>query len=117
MVNAATLTETAMQLVQINANLVWIVVQDRASGYWIGTCDLLKISVQGKTIPELFETIEDSLNSLFRDLVERKELDMFLRQHKWSVVGEMPAKPERARFDIPYNIERRRQNDFQGVLG
>ena|SRR5207247_5159551 len=106
-----------LQLIHINANLIWIVAQDRASGYWIGVCDLLKISVQGKTISELHEIIEESLNALFRDLVERKELDLFLKQHHWTREGEIPDKPERARFDIPYNIERRRQNDLQGVLG
>jgi predicted RNase H-like HicB family nuclease len=106
-----------MQVVHINANLHWIVVQDRTSGYWIGVCELLKISLQGKTLAELIEIIEESLNALFLDLVERKELELFLKQHKWTVEGEIPVRLERARFDVPYNIERRRQNDFQGVLG
>ncbi len=105
-----------MKVVRINAKLLWIIFQDRASGYWVGVCDLLNISVQGKTVAELHEIIEESLNALFTDLLKREELDMFLREHKWTVEGKMPKKPERPQFDIPYNIERRMQNDFQGVL-
>jgi predicted RNase H-like HicB family nuclease len=107
----------ATKTISINAKLLWIMFQDRASGYWVGVCDLLNLSVQGKTVAELHEIIEESLNALFTDLLERKELDVFLRQHNWTVEGKMPQKAERARFDIPYNIERRMQNDLQGVLG
>jgi predicted RNase H-like HicB family nuclease len=68
--------------ITINAKLLWVIFQDRASRYWIGVCDVLRISVQGKTVAELHENIEDALNSLFKDLLERNELDSFLRQHQ-----------------------------------
>ena len=107
----------AKETISIEANLLWVIAQDRKSEYWIGVCEVLKISVQGKTLGELHEIIEEALHALFSDLLERRELELFLSQHKWKLRGSVPDSPARARFDIPYNIERRRQNDFQGVLG
>ncbi len=106
-----------MQLVHIKAALTWIVFQDRQSKYFVGTCEELKISSQGETLGKLMENIDDSLDALMRDLAIRRELDNFLKRHKWKLEGKPPDKPSEARFEVPYNIERRHQNDFQGVLG
>jgi predicted RNase H-like HicB family nuclease len=105
-----------MTIVRLKANLIWKVFQDRKSKYWVGCCDALKISSQGKTISDLHENIEDALSTLMRDLVLRGEMDLFLKQHQWTLEGGMPAEPSKARFEIPYNIERRTQNDFQAML-
>jgi len=106
-----------MKVVQINANLTWVVFQDPVSRYWIGVCEALKISSQGKTVSDLRENIDDATNMMFRDLAERQELELFLRQHKWTLEGEMPAKPSTARFEIPYDIKRRTQDYLATVLG
>ena len=106
-----------MTIVRLKAALTWTIFQDRKSKYWVGCCPALKISSQGKTISDLHENIEDALDAMMRDLVERRELELFLKQHKWKLEGGMPADPSKARFEIPYNIERRSQHDLQGVLG
>jgi predicted RNase H-like HicB family nuclease len=103
--------------VHIKAKLTWIVFQDKKSKYWVGVCDPLKISSQGETLGDLVENIEDALNLMLHNLACRNELDMFLRQHKWALIGRMPEKPSNARFEIPYDISRRSQHDPQTVLG
>ncbi|MGA2751196.1 MAG: hypothetical protein ABSG59_20705 [Verrucomicrobiota bacterium] len=106
-----------MKTVQIKANLTWLVFQDRKSKYWIGVCQALHISSQGKSIADLHENINDAINTLLHDLAESQELDSFLQQHGWTLVDSLPEKPSNARFEIPYNIEQRSQHDLEAVLG
>ena len=100
-------------IIHIKGHIVWKVYRDHASRYWIGVCDPLKISLQGKSLGELAETIEESLNALFHDLVRTNELDMFLRSQGWKLEEKLPPQRERqkARFELPYRIERTSRHD------
>ena len=66
-----------------------------------------KISSQGKTISDLHENIEDALNVLMRDVVERQELGaFFLKAAQMENLKEKCRQSlQKARFEIPYNIK------------
>jgi len=105
-----------MITVEINAKLTWAVFQDRKSKYWIAVCDDLKISLQDKTLPALVETIEDSIQGLFLDLVRTREFDVFLRKHGWNTESPLPKRTTQLRFDVPYTLNKGRRNDFEGAI-
>jgi predicted RNase H-like HicB family nuclease len=53
----------------MNTDSVWRIFQDANSTYWIGICDTLKLTLEGKTRRELLENIADGL-----DLLEEQTL-------------------------------------------
>ena len=89
-----------MTLVRVNANVQWKIKQ--AKGGWIGICDPLKLTVQSESWANLMEDIALSLDALLKDLVETNELNKFLRDQGWQLMGALPAKMENARFDVPF---------------
>ena len=105
-------------VVTIKAKLAWFVYEDHKSKYWIGVCDQLGMALQATSLGELTETIEESLNALFVDLVHSGELDMFLAKHGWQLGTPLPEPKRRGnvRFDVPYTLERKPRNDFAGAL-
>ncbi len=103
-------------IVSIQANLVWHVYQDRASGYFIGVCDPLKITLQGQSLGELTETIDEGINALLHDLIQTNELDLFLRDQGWTLVTPVPKRTENVRFQVPFTIDQRPMHDRQAAL-
>jgi predicted RNase H-like HicB family nuclease len=90
-----------VELVRIEANLQW---QCSPAGgeYWVGVCDPLKLTVQANTYAELLEDIGHTLDAMFKDLLETRELERFLRDHGWTPIGPIPRTSKNVRFDIPF---------------
>jgi|ERR1019366_2082370 hypothetical protein len=93
-----------MNLVAIQANVQWKAFRDNATKAWVAVCEPLKITVEADSWSALHETISDSLDLLFRDLIKSGELDGFLKEMGWRLLTPLPAKPQNARFDVPYRL-------------
>ena len=87
--------------VRIDANLSWRYTIGNGGNY-VAVCDPLKLTLQAKTWAELMEDTSDVLNAIFRDLLSSNELDRFLRDHGWTAIGHIPARPENVQFDVPF---------------
>lgn len=99
-------------VVTIDAKISWRGFQDRKSRRWVGVCDALALTVEGKTWAELAETIADALNGLFRDLMDERELSRFLQDRGWKLVGKMPAaRRQDVQFDVPFHLARMSLDD------
>jgi hypothetical protein len=88
-------------LVRIDGRVAWNCFQGKG-GNWIAVCDPLKLTVQSDTWGDLMEDIALTLDSMLKDLLASDELDRFLREHGWNLVGPMPTRLENVRFDIPF---------------
>lgn len=65
--------------------------------------DALELTVESETWAELMEDIGLAINAMFADLLETNDLERFLRQHGWSVIGPIPRDAgEDVRFDVPF---------------
>jgi hypothetical protein len=88
----------------VAANLVWGCQQGKG-GHWIAFCDPLRLTVQADTWSDLMEDVGITLDAMMRDLLENGELERFLRDHKWTLVGSPMPSPLQAkvlRFDVPF---------------
>jgi hypothetical protein len=90
-----------MATVQVETNVQWKVFR-AAGGNWIGVCDSLRLTLQSETYAELMEDIGLALDGMLRDLFETADLDRFLRDHGWRLVGRVPETKEEVRFDVPF---------------
>jgi predicted RNase H-like HicB family nuclease len=88
-------------LVRINANLSWRYTIGKG-GHYVAVCDPLRLTLQANTWAELMEDTADVLNVVFLDLLKANELNPFLRQHGWNIVGGLPRDQENVRFDVPF---------------
>jgi len=87
---------------RINAQLPWLCLQG-SGGNWVAKCDPLGLTVQEETWAELMEAIGETLDAVFKDLLASNDLLTFLERHGWSLVGEVPTRPEDVqRFDVPF---------------
>lgn len=87
--------------VRIDANLQWKSTIGKG-GNFVAVCDPLKLTVQAETWAELMEDTAEVLNAIFIDLLSSNELDHFLRDHGWTMMGRVPAHRENIRFDVPF---------------
>ena len=90
-----------MKTVRVDANVRWQILRGQGSN-WVGVCEPLKLTVQGETWAELMEDIALTLNALLNDLLASDELDRFLRDRGWTLMGPLPARPDGVRFDVPF---------------
>lgn len=88
-------------LVRVDANVPWNVLK-AAGGNWVGVCQPLKLTVQAETWAELMEDIGLTLNALMHDLLESNELNRFLRDQGWTLIGRVPERFDDVRFDVPF---------------
>ncbi len=95
-----------MTVVRIHSKMKWSAFRDPVTKYWVAVCDPLKLTVQGETWRALLESISDTIDLVFKDLVATGELEQFLETHGWRRQGEVPAKPTRVRFDVPFVVTR-----------
>jgi len=104
-------------IIQIQANIVWEIRQDVASRQYLAVCHPLKLTVQGETWSALVESISETLDAVFEDLMDTGELDRFLEDHGWRMQGQLPQRHKRnVRFNIPWGIEKpRAANDRETV--
>ena len=92
------------KVVEINiaAQLQWNCFRAKG-GHWVGVCDPLKLTVQADTWAELMEDIGQTLDLMLKDLLKSNELERFLRDHGWKMVGGAPSVAGRdVRFDVPF---------------
>jgi predicted RNase H-like HicB family nuclease len=101
--------------VMIQANLTWLVAQDKRSHYWVAQCPPLQIVAEGETYAQLTEAIDDCQQALLSELLATGELPNFLREHGWKLKSPLPERSARVRFDIPYELQRRSAHDFAAV--
>ncbi len=92
----------------LQARIEWKVCKDNGSGYWIAVCKPLKQTVSGETWAELNESIGQTLQLLFRELLEKNELASFLRSHGWRFDQPVPERRRNIRFDVPWKLVERR---------
>lgn len=105
-----------MQTVHIETKVTWKCFK-ADSGNWIAACDPLKLTVQSTDLwADLMEDISITLDALLRDLLASNELTTFLRDRGWVFSGKLPARPEEARFDVPFIPDIVNRNGFQGTL-
>ena len=92
----------------LDAQLVWRVAHDPSTHSWIGQCDALRQTAFGESFNDLvYRSIRNIMQELFNDLLSEGELEGFLRQHGWKLMGEAkPIREHRYEFDVPFQIER-----------
>ena len=87
-------------------NLNWRTEMSRKTGVWVGICDALRLTVQADDWAELCEMMNESMDLLFRDLLETGEIEAYLRKNGWKAAARLPS-PKQAkgvRFDVPANF-------------
>jgi hypothetical protein len=90
-----------LTLVRINGQVPWRTFLSR-EGNWIAICDPLKLTLQADTWGELMEEIAITLDALLKELLASNELDRFMREHRWTAIGQIPTQTENVRFDLPF---------------
>jgi len=105
-------------IVKIRANLMWRTFRpEKEEDQWVADCPPLKLVVQGETLGELHEAIEDSLSLLFEELVDSGDLNQFMFQHGWEAVSPLPETPSsETKFDIPYEIKMGYSSDLKAIV-
>jgi len=88
-------------VIKIDAQVQWR-TQKTNSGNYIAVCDPLRLTLQAENWAELMEDISIALDALLKDLLETNELNHFLRDQGWTLIGAMPTHPEGIRFDVPF---------------
>jgi len=92
----------------LQAQIEWKFFRDAGSGYWIAVCEPLKQTVSAETWAELNDSIAETLDLLFRELMEKDELRSFLRDHGWTFNQPLPERRRNIRFDVPWKLAQRR---------
>lgn len=94
-------------LVQIEANIAWLVVRDPGDGHWFGVCPALNLNAIGRTWSEFQQCANETIALLFQDLFKSDELEQFLRSNGWRAETPIPPRGTPARFEVPFTIERK----------
>ena len=90
--------------IRVEANIAFRAYQNR-DGIWTAVCDPLGLTVEGESWSEIWQSIDESLNIMFRDLLKQRELPSFLRARGWTMIRPQPVKPtSRVRFDVPFRV-------------
>ena len=106
-----------MNIIKIEGQgqLPWAVIRAKG-GNWVAVCDAFGLTIQAETWAKLMEDIAHTLNALFSDLLEGGELDRFLRDRGFGVVGSIPSKPDDTWFDVPFEPIRTTDRDFEDAV-
>jgi hypothetical protein len=76
-----------------------------SSGQWIGLCEPLGLTAEGKSLKDLGQNIERSIQRLMEDLTSTGEIDSFLSARGWR---GMPAARRRqqdpTRYQMPIQL-------------
>ncbi|MGH7356567.1 MAG: hypothetical protein ACRELS_18565 [Candidatus Rokuibacteriota bacterium] len=107
----------AMNVIQVESRgqLPWSVIRAKG-GHWVAVCEPLSLTIQSDTWATLMEDIAHALNALLVDLMQEGELDAFLRERGWRLVGPIPSKPDEAWFDVPFEPTRKTDRDLEIAL-
>ena len=91
-------------VVQVRANLSWLVARDAATGVFIGVCQPLNLNAVGDSWGEFMQCANEATSLLLTDLFEDGELDTFLRRNGWSLISDVPVNGRPVRFEAPFDI-------------
>ena len=76
-----------------------------SSGEWIGVCEPLGLTEEGKSLDDLHQNIQQSIQRLMEHLTSTGEFDSFLRERGWR---GMPAvrrrQPDPAQYRMPIQL-------------
>ena len=90
-----------IQTIRVDGQISWNCLRARG-GSFVAICDPLRLTIQSDTWSELMEDISLTLDAMMKDLLTSNELDKFLTEHGWTLLGPIPTHPENARFDMPF---------------
>ena len=71
-------------VVRIEANVQWQIFRDPASEEWIGVCQALNLNAIGETFEDFFDCANEATQLLLTELLEKGELQAFLRRQGWT---------------------------------
>jgi predicted RNase H-like HicB family nuclease len=71
-------------------------------GNWVAICDPLKLTLQAETWANLMEDIAFTLDAILKDLLSSNELDKFMREQGWTLIGRIPDSRADMQFDLPF---------------
>lgn len=104
-----------INLVRVDANLIWQIRQYKDGGY-LAICDPIGITIEGETMSELMEEISSTLDAMLRNLLKTNDLDRFMREHGWKILGRIPTPKRDIRFDVPFFTEKMKGHGSQRSL-
>ena len=88
-------------VVRVDGKVKCMIKQGKA-GNWIGVCEPLKLTFQSDTWANLMEDIAFTLDAILKDLLSSNELNKFLKEQGWTLVGSIPHSRTDMRFDLPF---------------
>jgi len=89
-------------IVQTDGPVQWH-VNLSVSGQWIGVCDPLGLTEEGRSLGDLRQNIERSIQRLMEDLTSTGEFESFLRKRGWRgmpATGQLQQDPAQYRMPI-----------------
>jgi hypothetical protein len=97
--------------IEVKHRLQWLATQT-PSGNWIGICEPMNLSMEAKSLDELWNIIPETINLLFQDLLGDNELDSFLKERGWRAAS-IPAKPalKDVEFNVPWELIAEKERD------
>jgi len=99
------------KVIRINGNVNFNILQTNKRN-WIAVCEPLKLTFQADTWANLMEDIAHTLDAILKDLLSSNELDKFLKDKGWNVIGRIPAKQSPDMFfDLPFLPVMAKAND------
>ncbi len=102
--------------VHIEANLIWKWCRT-THGKYVGICDAIAQTVQADKFGDLLETMNEVLDSTFRELLSTGDLNKFLHEHGWNIRGRPVSKRDvNIRFDVPFGLKQFKNSDPEKVL-
>ncbi len=79
-------------------------------------CDALAQTVQASRFTELLETINEALESTFRELLSSGDLEHFLKDRGWKPDSPLPINQRKVRFEMPFDLKGVKSRDFETAL-
>jgi len=101
--------------IQVNGQVQWQVGRSSA-GRWIGVCQPLGLTMEGDSLDDLFNNINESVQLLMEDLVETGEFDSFLRHRGWQAVPNGSQQQGPVEFQVPIDLLVRTSRDSARTL-
>ena len=101
--------------VHIQGKLVWKWGRTKHGNY-IAVCDSIAQTVQASKFGELLETMNEALDSTFRELFLSGDLEKFLRERGWSTGSPVPRARKNVRFDMPFELKGVKRRDCEAAF-
>jgi len=94
--------------VRLEGALDWDVIEQPERSGWVGICDSLAITVEGRTWQEFTEAANEAVLYTVRTHLIEGTLGDFVRQHGWIASALPPADmdPEEVELDVPFDLRR-----------